>query len=137
MGTIQNLDISPLALVVDDDPVIRMIMSEMLDDLGFEVAEADSVAAALAYLEGNGERVSFLLTDVQMPGSRNGMTLANHVTFVWPHIRILVTSGVSRPLPGQLPGRAQFMSKPVTSAALDAYVSRFSADMLPSRAPLT
>lgn len=134
MGTTHNLDIAPLALVVDDEPVIRMVMAEMLGDLGFDVAEADSVAAALAYLKEHGERVSFLLTDVQMPGSRNGMTLANHVTYVWPHIRILVTSGVTRPLPGQLPGRAQFMQKPLTSAALGAYVARFPAEMMPNRA---
>lgn len=111
-----------------------MVMVEMLRDLGFDVAEAESVAAALTYLGEHGERVSFMLTDVQMPGSRNGMTLANHVTYVWPHIRILVTSGVTRPMAGQLPDKAQFMAKPLTSAALDAYVARFPADMLPSRA---
>ena len=133
MSTAFNLDTSPRALVVDDEPIIRMVMVEMLYELGFEVAEADTVAAALAYLKDEGGRVSLLLTDVQMPGSRNGMTLANHVSYVWPHIRILVTSGVSRPLPGQLPGRAHFMPKPVTGAALDAYVARFPNEMMPNR----
>lgn len=113
----------PLALVVDDDLLIRVDMVDMVTDLGFEVEEADSVAAALRFLERSGERVSFLLTDVQMPGSRNGVTLANHVSFIWPHIRILVTSGVSRPNAGELPLAAQFLAKPVTPLVLGACVA--------------
>ncbi|SEQ11903.1 Response regulator receiver domain-containing protein [Devosia sp. YR412] len=131
MGNSFNCDTRPLALVVDDDPLIRIDMVDMLDDLGFEAAEADSVAAALSYLQDNGERVSFLLTDLQMPGSRNGVKLANHVSFVWPHIRILVTSGVTRPVVGQLPLKAQFIAKPLTPHVIMDYVAKFPTDMLP------
>ena len=108
-------------------------MADMLADLGFAVAEADCVSAALIFLQSEGEGVSLLLTDLQMPGSRNGATLANHASFVWPHIRILVTSGVKRPVAGELPYAAQFISKPLTSVALNAYVAKFPADALPHR----
>lgn len=131
MGNSFNCDTRPLALVVDDDALVRMDMVDMLDDLGFDTEEADSVSTALLYLQSHGERVSFLLTDVQMPGSRNGVKLANHVSFVWPHIRILVTSGVSRPVIGQLPRDAQFVAKPLTPHAIMDYVAKFPTDMLP------
>lgn len=131
MGSSFNLDTKPLALVVDDDVFIRADMADMVSDLGFEVVEADNVANALRYLESNGSRVSFLLTDVQMPGSRSGTKLANHVSYIWPHIRILVTSGLARPVHGQLPASAQFIPKPLTQTALNSYVSRFPSHMLP------
>lgn len=119
-------DTKPLALVVDDDALIRMDMAEMLGELGYAVHEADSVASALAYLALAGEQVTLMLTDVQMPGTRNGMTLANHVDFMWPHIRIVVVSGAVRPILGELPYTAQFVSKPVSPQALNACLSRCS-----------
>ena len=127
-----NCDIRPLALVVDDDPLVRIDLVDMLDDLGFNVVEADCVSAALAFLQTGGERVSFLLTDVQMPGSRNGVTLTNRVSFVWPHIRILVTSGVSQPAVGELPFQVQFIAKPVTPLALMAYVDKLTSPTPPT-----
>ena len=118
-----------LALVVDDDALIRMDMAEMLGELGYAVNEADSVASALAFLAIAGEQVGLLVTDVQMPGTRNGMTLANHVDFMWPHIRILVVSGAVRPITGELPHSAQFVPKPVSPQALNACVSRLSPEV--------
>lgn len=133
MGKTFNCETKPLALVVDDDAFIRADIADMLADLGFSIAEADCVSAALAFLQREGESVSLLLTDLQMPGSRNGATLANHASFVWPHIQILVTSGVKRPVDGELPYAAQFISKPLTSVALNAYVANFPSNMLPHR----
>ena len=124
-----NRESKPLALVVDDDPLIRMDMVDMLGELGFEVNEADSVASALTFLGLCGERVSLLLTDVQMPGTRNGMTLANHASYMWPHIRIVVVSGAVQPINGELPHTVEFLPKPVSPQALNAYVSRIPLDM--------
>lgn len=100
----------------------------MVGDLGFRVVEADRVSLTLEYLEREGDDVRFLLTDVQMPGNRSGVTLANHVRYMWPHIRILVTSGFRRPAEGQLPIEVQFIAKPLTPHALMAYVASFSSD---------
>lgn len=133
MGNSFNVDTKPLALVVDDETLVRIEMADMLDDLGFAVAEADCVRDALAYLELKGDSVSFLLTDLHMPGSRNGATLANHVSFIWPHIHILVTSGAKQPIAGELPYEVQFIAKPLTPHALTAYVASFPGDMLPLR----
>ena len=128
MDKYSDRDARPLALVVDDDPIVRMDVVDMLGDLGFRVVDADCVRDALAYLEQNGDDVRFLLTDVQMPGNRTGVTLANHVSFIWPHIRILVTSGFRRPADGTLPVEVQFIAKPLTPNALMAYVATFPSD---------
>ena len=134
MGEIFNCDTRPLVLVVDDDAFVRAEMVEMLDVAGFEVAEADCVSVALAYLERHGDSVSMLLTDLHMPGSRNGATLANHVSFIWPHIHVLVISGAKQPIEGELPYGSDFLRKPLTADALSAYVARFPTDILPHRA---
>lgn len=106
-------------------------MVDMLEGLGFEAEQADCVSTALDFLQRRGERTSLLLTDVSMPGSRNGVTLANHVSYVWPNIRILVTSGVSHPNSGELPAEAQFITKPVTPISLAACVTDLSSRSLP------
>lgn len=95
----------------------------MLGELGFEVEVADCVSSALKILDQSAPSVDFLITEIQMPGSRNGVTLANHVSFVWPHIRILVTSGVTIPPTNELPINAQFMVKPVTPSSLNAHIA--------------
>lgn len=133
MGDISGGDTKPLALVVDDDAYIRIDMANMLGQLGFAVSEADCVSSALAYLQEQGDSVSVLLTDLHMPGSRNGATLANHVSYMWPHIRILVTSGMKQPVAGELPQTAQFIPKPLTAGALCAYVSGLPPDVPPQQ----
>ena len=56
---------------------------------------------------------ALLVTDIQMPGSMDGIALARHVGERWPHIKIVVISGAVTPLPGVLPPAAQFIAKPI------------------------
>lgn len=99
-------------LIVDDEPIVRMELSEIVRDCGYEPWEAGSTAEALGILERAGEAFSGLITDVNMPGTRNGMVLANHVQFMWPHIRIVVVSAGRKPFSGELPDNARFVPKP-------------------------
>lgn len=99
-------------LIVDDEPLIRMDMADLLRDHGYEVWEAGSVSEALGILEQSAAAFAGMVTDVNMPGTRNGMVLANHVRAVWPHIRVVVVSAGRRPITGELPGDTPFIPKP-------------------------
>ncbi len=106
----------PVVLVVEDEPLIRMHAAILLEDEGFEVIEAATARAALAILEKRGGDAAALFTDVDMPGDMNGLELAGIVHSRWPHIALLVTSGVLR-MSGGLPGGGVFLEKPYTSDA--------------------
>lgn len=115
--------VPPRALVVDDDPFVRIDVADIVESLGYEVFEACSVAEALQVIDQNQGEIALLVTDVMMPGTRNGVTLANHVSCVWPGIRIIVNSGARRPFPGQLPDVAQFFAKPLSAEQLRDYAA--------------
>jgi CheY-like chemotaxis protein len=72
------LDTPPYALVVDDDMLILMDASSILEEAGFQMLEANSVAQALDVLAEHHEAIQLLFTDVQMPGGADGFELARH-----------------------------------------------------------
>src|ERR1043165_5673105 len=79
-------------LVVEDEPVTRMALADGLRDAGWRVFEAADADEALAILNA-GIRVDLLLTDVQMPGSRDGLALARIAREKLSNVRIVVVSG--------------------------------------------
>tara|TARA_Y100000815_G_scaffold201407_1_gene185036 strand:+ start:10556 stop:10996 length:441 start_codon:yes stop_codon:yes gene_type:complete len=107
---------TPFALVADDDPLIRMDAADILQDAGFRVYEANGYEQAVAILTDSAEVVQLLFTDVQMPpGKLNGFHLAQKCADNWPHIRVLVASGMIQPGPGDLPDGAVFVRKPFSA----------------------
>lgn len=80
-------------LVVEDEPVVRMLVVDHLEELGFDVTEAGDASEALALLEGGG-RYDVMLTDVGLPGM-NGRDLADRVRLALPDIKILFATGYS------------------------------------------
>ncbi len=107
----------PVVLVVEDEALVRMDISDFLTDAGYRVIAEVSPEHALAVLNVRSDIV-VLVTDINMPGSLNGCALARIVELRWPGIRIIATSGKGRPAPGELPGRALFLLKPYTPSAL-------------------
>jgi two-component system, response regulator PdtaR len=101
----------PLVLVVEDEPLVRMIAAEGLEDAGFEVLEAETAADALAILKSRSD-VGVLFTDVNMPGELDGVELARLVHEQWPELRIVVTSGKDHLLKAQIPDEGRFVPKP-------------------------
>jgi CheY-like chemotaxis protein len=101
----------PLVLVVEDEPFVRMIATEGLEDAGFEVIEAASADDALRILNSRDD-VGVLFTDVNMPGSCDGVELARLVHERWPALRIVITSGRDRPPVGEIPDDGRFVAKP-------------------------
>jgi CheY-like chemotaxis protein len=106
-----------LILVVEDEALLRMIATEYLADAGFEVIEAANADQASRILESR-PKVDCLFTDVHMPGSMNGFSLAERAHGHWPHIKLVITSGLMRPAQGSLPGHAFFLPKPYNAEQL-------------------
>ncbi|MGU3663809.1 response regulator [Methylobacterium sp. A49B] len=101
----------PLAILAEDEAVIRMAAAAMLDALGFEVLEADHAAEALRLLEAN-SGAALLYTDIDMPGGMDGCDLAHTTTARWPETKIIVCSGCDPRVAARLPDCAYFLNKP-------------------------
>ena len=106
-----------LVLVVEDEALIRMGAADLIRDLGFEVLEAVDANHAVSLLESVPE-ITVVFTDVEMPGSMDGLLLAAVVRDRWPPIALLVTSGKVRPASSDMPIGTQFMSKPYSPLEL-------------------
>lgn len=89
-----------LVLVAEDEELVRLVIAEALRDAGLEVMEAEHAEAALRVLEHHAARVHVLFTDIQMPGSMDGLALAHHISENWPEIALLITS--ARPQPDRV-----------------------------------
>lgn len=79
-------------LVVEDEPLLRYALVCELSDAGFEVLEAASTDEAEAVLSSQGA-VDLVMTDIQMPGARDGIVLAEIVRATRPEIKIIIASG--------------------------------------------
>ncbi|HXL71075.1 MAG TPA: response regulator [Rhizomicrobium sp.] len=98
-------------LVVEDEAIIRMGAVQMLEDAGFTVVEAGNAHDALSILEGRKD-VCAIFTDINMPGTMDGMRLARMVRGRWPPIHVIVTSGLVFPNNDDLPPGGKFIHKP-------------------------
>ena len=114
-------DDAPAVLVVEDEPLLRLLVAELLLDAGYRVIEAANAAEALTILNA-GLNVVVLLADVDMPPGMTGYELAHEVQRNWPTIEILITSGRRWPEAGDLPAGAAFLAKPCPNDALLLHV---------------
>jgi CheY-like chemotaxis protein len=114
----------PVALVVDDEPLLLMDTSEIISDAGFHVIEATTADQAFAFFEEHNS-LKLLFTDVQTPGKLDGYELARAVEKRWPHICVVVTSGAVLPPPGALPENARFIAKPLSVSLVHDTLIRF------------
>lgn len=104
-------------LVVEDDALVRMHGVGIFEDAGFRVLDADSADEALVIL-GDGGPIDLLFSDVDMPGSMDGMALARLVHERWPMTHLLITSGHHRIRDEDVPGCGKFVRKPWRAASL-------------------
>lgn len=98
-------------LVVEDEPFVRDDLVDFFEDRGFHVLAAGSADEAIALLSRHAE-VFAVLTDIEMPGSMDGIRLAHYVRDRFPPTMLLVASGAKRPRSQDLPSGALFFPKP-------------------------
>jgi len=101
----------PVVLIVEDEFLLRMNAAEMIGDAGFGVVEAGDADEAIAILEARPD-IHVVFTDIQMPGSMDGLKLARFVRGRWPPIKIVTTSGFVNVDKDDLPEGGRFVPKP-------------------------
>ena len=116
----------PVVLVVEDDPLLRLHAADIIEEAAFEVIEASNGDEAIAILEARPD-ITVLFTDIQMPGSMNGLKLAAAVKGRWPPIKIVATSGLVDVRPDDLPEGGRFLSKPYDPVQLTATLRELAA----------
>jgi len=102
---------SAVVLVVEDEPVVRLDAIESVAAAGFRVIEAANADEAIAILEARRD-IRVVVTDIQMPGSMDGLKLAATIRNRWPPIELIVTSGRMVVAQQDLPARGRFLPKP-------------------------
>lgn len=100
-----------VVLVVDDETMLRFYAVDIFEDRGFTTFEATNSVEALAALDEHPE-INVLLTDINMPGTMNGLELAREVRQRWPAVRLIVASGQVRPSADEMPAGGAFVAKP-------------------------
>ena len=132
-------DSPPVVLVVEDEMVLRMRAVDIVEDAGFVPVEAVSADEAMDILESRDD-ISLLFTDIQMPGSMDGLKLAHAAHRRWPHIKIVLVSGQIALSDADKPEDSKFFPKPLEIrqmiAELQAMIGEGSLKVLPSLEPV-
>ncbi len=111
-------------LVVEDEFLIRLTLSEVLADEGYDVLEAETGDAALVLLQ-NDPSISVLLTDVQLPGSLDGRALVQRVRQTIPDLPVIYMTGRPDSMTGQTTGaREMYVAKPYLPSDICAAIRR-------------
>lgn len=111
-------------LVVEDDPDVGAYVTEILEELNYDVLSVPDAEAALKLLETTNARIDLLLTDVILPGM-NGRQLADAIKKQQPSVKVLFMTGYSRNAivhQGRLDPGVELIQKPLTQSALAAKI---------------
>jgi two-component sensor histidine kinase/CheY-like chemotaxis protein len=109
----------PNVLVVEDEMMLRMRAVDIVEDAGFRPVEAIDADQAISILESRSD-ISLLFTDIQMPGSMDGLKLAHAVHDRWPAIKIILVSGQVQPSDADRPIDSRFFGKPLETKRMVA-----------------
>ncbi len=117
-------------LVVDDEPTVRMLVAEVLEDLGYTALEAADGAAGLKVLQSDA-RIDLLITDVGLPGGMNGRQVADAGRAVRPELKVLFITGYAENAVvgnGHLEPGMQVLTKPFAIEALASRIKDLIAE---------
>ena len=132
-----STDLTPVpnVLIVEDEMILRMRAVDLVEDAGFCPVEAVNADEAMSILESRSD-ISLLFTDIQMPGSIDGLKLAHAVHERWPSIKIILVSGQVKPSDAERPENSRFFGKPLgveqMIAELQAMVGAGALRIVPS-----
>ncbi len=110
-------------LVVEDEPLLRMMAVDILEDAGFAVEEASDSGEARRVMTARPD-LHVLFTDIHVPGDMNGLSLAHWTASTLPHVGLIIVSGRGAPRSHEMPRGATFIPKPYEAEKLVRHVHR-------------
>ena len=113
-----------MLIVVEDDLLLSLDISEALKDEGYDVIAVGSADDAIKVLESHND-IHTIFTDIDVPGSMDGLKLAAAVRDRWPPVNIIVTTGMRAPRDDEMPANSMFIAKPYRSAEVLEAVRSF------------
>jgi CheY-like chemotaxis protein len=118
---------SPIyVLVVEDDSLSRLHAVSLVEDAGYIPVEASNADEAITILESRKD-IRIVFTDINMPGSMDGLKLAHAIRRRWPPIELILTSGHFGIKDDELPERGRFFPKPYRDEEIISALHHFSA----------
>ena len=112
-----------VVLVVEDHPLIRLSALDLVSSAGFDGIGVNSADEAIAILEGRGD-IRLVFTDVEMPGTMDGLKLAHYIRDRWPPVQLIVASGKAILEEKQLPHGSKFFPKPYDDDSIVQEITR-------------
>jgi two-component system, response regulator PdtaR len=106
-----------VVLVVEDHPLVRRGLVEVIVQAGFETLEASSALEAIRILEARPD-IHLVFTDAEMPGTMDGVKLAHYIRNRWPPVELIVVSGKVVIDPPELPPGTRFFPKPYRETSI-------------------
>jgi len=119
MMVLDHRVVPTVVLVVEDEMLLRMRAVDMVEDAGFTPLEAVDADEAVAILESRSD-IALLFTDIQMPGSMDGLKLAHALHERWPPIKIILVSGQLKLANIDIPADSRFFGKPLEAREMIA-----------------
>jgi signal transduction histidine kinase len=119
-GLIQDVGAGETVLVIDDEPTVRMLIVEVLEEAGYRAVEAEDGPSGMRILEGDA-RVDLLITDVGLPGGMNGRQVADAARIMRPDLKVLFITGYAENAAvgnGHLEAGMDVLTKPFVMADL-------------------
>jgi CheY-like chemotaxis protein len=116
---LENSVVPAVVLVVEDEMLLRMRAVDMVEDAGYIPVEAADADQAVAILESRSD-IALMFTDIQMPGSMDGLGLAHSVHERWPPIKIIMVSGKLKLANTDIPTDSRFFEKPFEAGEMIA-----------------
>lgn len=121
----ENKSSRPHVLVVEDDFLCRLHAVDLVEAAGYTAIEAFNADAAIAILEARKD-IRIVFTDIDMPGSMNGLKLARAIRNRWPPIELILTSGHFDVPESDIPERGLFFSKPYRDDEIVSALRKFA-----------
>jgi DNA-binding NtrC family response regulator len=116
-----------IVLVVEDEPLIRSVLIDAFEEAGFAVLDASDGDHAVQILEQNAHRVCALFSDINLPGSMNGVLLAQCARNHWPWIGVALASGRPKPDESAMPENVEFFQKPYAISSIVKHIRELVA----------
>lgn len=115
-----------VVLVVEDNAIVRMGAVDLVLSAGYEALEATDADTAIRILESRSD-IDLVFTDVQMPGTMDGLKLSHYIRDRWPPVKLIVASGDAILEESSLPGGSRFFAKPYDSHTITDAMARLLA----------